>query len=251
MGYNDCEILFCSFFLKQEFEYEYEIYDNYMMFCVKEGEFEFSVADGTPHIIKGGQIVICPPHKKFYRKMIKPSKFCMIKFSADVPENLCENSISVYDIFRFNTDLKALSDCTYCAEAELTPYFKHFCCDIWYSVLSQVDTEQKPLAEAVKYIKNNFTSDISVALVAQKNGYSAVGFINLFKKHYGTTPKNYISNLRINYAKHLLMSTQMSVFQTADMCGYADALYFSRIFKRYVGMPPTEFRKMHTCFCRP
>ncbi len=67
-------------------------------------------------------------------------------------------------------------------------------------------------------------------------------FIRSFKEAYGTTPADYCIRYRISKAKSLLVGTALSVGGIAELCGFSDALYFSRLFKKKVGMTPTEYR---------
>lgn len=63
-----------------------------------------------------------------------------------------------------------------------------------------------------------------------------------FKKHYGVSPIQYLINKRIEYAKHLLNTSNVSIKQIAYLCGFENEYYFSRIFKKIVGLSPTEQR---------
>ena len=58
------------------------------------------------------------------------------------------------------------------------------------------------------------------------------------------TPHRYFSNLRIQHAKRLLMTTSATVEEVADMCGFDNASNFIRLFKQRTNMTPTAFRKI-------
>lgn len=64
-----------------------------------------------------------------------------------------------------------------------------------------------------------------------------------FKRHYGVSPIQYLIGKRIEYATHLLGSSDMSVKQVAYQCGFENEYYFSRIFKKAKGISPTEQRQ--------
>ena len=68
-------------------------------------------------------------------------------------------------------------------------------------------------------------------------------FIRNFKEYAELTPAQYILSLRISNAQTLLESTNYNVTEIADIVGYDNPLYFSRIFKKQSGMSPSEFRK--------
>ena len=68
----------------------------------------------------------------------------------------------------------------------------------------------------------------------------------LFKKEMGVTPLEYMTNLRMKKAETLLVAMwgrDYSVAEIGALCGYDDALYFSRVFKKYFGCSPTAFAK--------
>ena len=68
-------------------------------------------------------------------------------------------------------------------------------------------------------------------------------FIRNFKEYTNSTPAQYLLSLRISNAQTLLETTSYNVTEIADIVGYDNPLYFSRIFKKQVGLSPSEFRK--------
>ena len=68
-------------------------------------------------------------------------------------------------------------------------------------------------------------------------------FIRNFKEYTGSTPAQYLLSLRISNAQTLLESTSYNITEIANIVGYDNPLYFSRIFKKQIGMSPSEFRK--------
>ena len=71
----------------------------------------------------------------------------------------------------------------------------------------------------------------------------------LFKKETGLTPHEYLTAVRMERAEKIILSgmsnrySQFTVGQIAEACGYAEPLYFSRVFKKYFGVSPTEYAK--------
>jgi len=68
-------------------------------------------------------------------------------------------------------------------------------------------------------------------------------FIHNFKQVTQMTPMQYILSLRINNAKYLLENSKYNIMQIANLVGYDNALYFSRLFSKYTGKSPSEYRK--------
>jgi len=63
-----------------------------------------------------------------------------------------------------------------------------------------------------------------------------------FKKHYGVSPLQYLIKKRVDYAKHLLITSPMSIKQVAYQCGFENEYYFSRLFKKLTGISPRQYR---------
>lgn len=91
--------------------------------------------------------------------------------------------------------------------------------------------------KAVSYINANFTGDITIDRVCQEAGISATVFRLLFKRHYQKTPVEYITQLRLEYARNLI-SGGMPVEQAALESGFRDPKYFARTVKKHLGCTP-------------
>lgn len=98
------------------------------------------------------------------------------------------------------------------------------------------------LEPALKYIDENYASEsISVAHLASLCGVSEPYLRRLFCTAFSSSPAVYMRNMRIKHAKRLLRSGEYSVTDVALLSGFSDAAYFSREFKRSVGMSPSEY----------
>ena len=93
-----------------------------------------------------------------------------------------------------------------------------------------------------KYIKENYKRDLSAGDVAGILGYSDVYFSKIFKQLFDDTFINYLTNLRIEKAKVLLKDVSFNIKEVGASVGYTDSNYFTKVFKRAVGMSPSEYR---------
>ena len=96
---------------------------------------------------------------------------------------------------------------------------------------------------AIEYIHSHFKEVVDVDQLARLEHMSCTAFRIAFKKHTGISPNEYIIAQRISVACRLLAQTELSVKEIAGEVGYADQYYFSRIFKKKVGMTPLKYRK--------
>lgn len=101
------------------------------------------------------------------------------------------------------------------------------------------------IAEAVSFIHLNYHLPSNIDTLAQLCGLSRSRFLHVFKERMGTSPLHYQLLFRVEKAKELLAADSLSVLQVAAMVGFEDPFYFSRAFKKLVGMPPAEFRKIN------
>lgn len=99
---------------------------------------------------------------------------------------------------------------------------------------------------AIQYINNHFTEIIKLADLARECCMSPNYFHKLFTAALQTTPANYISLLRMNTALQLLVNNKYSIKEIAFQLGYSDDAYFSRVFKKYYGITPGEYKKKRT-----
>lgn len=96
---------------------------------------------------------------------------------------------------------------------------------------------------AIHFMKENMERRISLQNLLDYVGYSSTHFSTLFKQQVGCSPLAYFNRLKIEYACHLLRTTDMHVNQICYMVGIEDSLYFSRLFSKVMGMPPSEYRE--------
>jgi len=96
-------------------------------------------------------------------------------------------------------------------------------------------------ASALELIRKNYREDISLDAAAESCGLSSFYFCRVFKREHGENFRDYLQRHRIEKAKDLLQRRGVSVADVCFSVGFNDASYFSRTFKLYVGMTPTEF----------
>ncbi|UQZ35732.1 DNA-binding response regulator [Paenibacillus sp. PK3_47] len=96
---------------------------------------------------------------------------------------------------------------------------------------------------ALLYIGQNYKEDISMEQTAEYVNLSPHYFSKLFRLHAGETFIDYVTRLRINEAKRLIAGEQLSLKGICYEVGYKDPNYFSRVFKKSVGITPSEYRQ--------
>ena len=93
--------------------------------------------------------------------------------------------------------------------------------------------------KAIRFITENYADPLTISTVADSVSLNAVYFGALFKKETHYTFRDYLNTVRLNQAEDMLRSGKWNVSEVAQNCGFADVFYFSRIFKKHKGIPPS------------
>lgn len=128
---------------------------------------------------------------------------------------------------------------------ELWEWFMEKILNACQNILGKREEKSNSIIEMSKdYIKNNFNRDISLDEVSRAVNISPYYFSKIFKEGTGKNFIEYLTNIRIEKAKELLSTTEYSMKEICTMCGYSDPNYFSRSFKKNVGVTPTEYKSV-------
>ena len=104
------------------------------------------------------------------------------------------------------------------------------------------DQYSAEVLQSLSYIQDNYGKKISLASVADHVGLSSGYLCRIFKDETGVSINSYINNLRMTRAGELLADKNSYIKEVAISVGFEDQLYFSRLFKRYYGITPSEYR---------
>lgn len=119
--------------------------------------------------------------------------------------------------------------------------------ELYHQINKQSGNKEKLLISRVKnYIDENFAKEITLetaSAIAYMNPYY---FSSFFKKHTGQNFKQYVTEIRVRHALHLLATTDLMIYEIAERCGYNNARHFSDMFKKKIGMLPQEYRQSLT-----
>ncbi len=94
-------------------------------------------------------------------------------------------------------------------------------------------------------LDNEFNKDISLIRLSEEEGVTPEHLCRSFKRAYGDTPVAYLVKLRLTHARRLLLSTDLSVNEIRDCCGFLSSSYFYTAFKRREGMAPGRYREIY------
>lgn len=117
-------------------------------------------------------------------------------------------------------------------------------CARFLTLTNAIPSKKPSLGEATKkYISENFDRKISIKDICRELGCSKSTLLSTFKKQFGVTVGNFLTEYRLGEAKRLLEAGELSINEIAHVTGFYDQSYFSKVFSQKCGMPPSNYRK--------
>lgn len=103
--------------------------------------------------------------------------------------------------------------------------------------------EHPVVTKVVRYIEQHLNQNLTLDLLSGYVHLHPQYLCRLFKQGTGLTITQYVTNLRLQRAKHLIENTACSISEISVSCGFSDANYFARVFKKKEGITPTQYQQ--------
>jgi len=166
----------------------------------------------------------------------------------DTEAILPDTAVGIKDM----AELKPLFSKIYAVwNAKKTGYYTE-CMAILYEIIRKIkhhgekystSAQEAKILPSHNYMTEHFAeNNFDYKKMCAASGLSYDYFKDLFIAKYGTTPVKYVTMLKIEKAKELLITGQYTVTQIAEMCGYDNVYYFSNVFKKQTGVSPRNYR---------
>lgn len=252
VGYEQC---------KKDYQWGPGVRDHFLIHHVVSGKGEYTVNGKTFHLEKGDSFLVYPYTEVSYKADSKdPWKYYWVGFagadaaliihstaftrekpylSACTKEDdllIRQNLLHIYDA-RGNSmeNAVAMTGALYLA---LSYYLK----DASYEN-KENNIYSSYVKKATDYMDTNYSYPITVEEIASYVGVSRSHLFRVFEKHLECSPKEYLTNVRIRQACSLLKNTSLSITAVAMSTGFENNLYFSKAFKKEMGMTPSAYKK--------
>lgn len=103
--------------------------------------------------------------------------------------------------------------------------------------------EERAINGITKYLQEHLAEELSLSVLAKEFNFSAQYVSQLFKNEIGVNFLAYLTNIRMEKAKRLLLSTALSISEISEQSGYGDYRVFTKAFKKFEGITPSQFRR--------
>jgi AraC-like DNA-binding protein len=107
----------------------------------------------------------------------------------------------------------------------------------------KTETKTGVVANSILFMKDNLSKNLKLKELASQSKLSISQYSNLFKQKTSNSPLDFFINLKLQYACKLLDNSDLRINEIAIKLGYIDAFYFSRLFKKFMGVSPKEYRQ--------
>jgi len=112
-----------------------------------------------------------------------------------------------------------------------------------YHTANPINKKEGIIKNSIVYMNSNFDNfEITISEIAEKSFISEVYFRKIYKEVFGISPGRAILEMRIKKAKELLRSGYFSVKEVSQKSGFDNVKYFSTVFKKEVGISPSEYK---------
>lgn len=262
---NECSILWCGKY-HQNWGNELHCHNYFQMVGILSGSGTVYVDDQPYEIEKEQVFLLCPQQLHAIHcgeKNAAPLKMLDVKFTVADPA-LFEDLVRVGDMFHLQDFgwFVRFFDKIIAESAQQRPYYYSIISGYLLEMLVRIvrerlgqpaaaPEEEAPrvatfkgvdVAALMQYIDFNYSRIISLEDLSTLAGVNKTTLISIFKEVYGTTPIRYINRIRLRKAKELLVNTDTSVSEIADLVGFQSIHYFSRFFKAKENCTPMEYR---------
>ena len=197
-------------------------------------------------VLEAGQVYYFNPKDDYTVEELEPGSVLSVHFSTWEPSNQAT----------FFADVESSADCLACLEqleksflsGGTTPQSLSDLYRLMAVVASKVqlpdEMQNHRMAAAKDYMQLHFKEKDCIAQAAAVYGVTPRRFTDLFSKEYGATPNRYIQQLKVKQAERLLVIRDLTLAQIAELCGFSDVYYFSKVFKQETGQNPGALRKL-------
>ncbi len=229
---------------RDKFRMENFIGSDDIFALVESGSF-YAENNGIGFTVSSGEGMLFRKNVLYHRRVIKPIRMFLFRYTAET--HLFDTDyITFKDRGRISSTIRLLNQLNSEILDDNFKYKRH----LFEDIVLQYIAENKSISNAEDELMENFITEIKANLhqkkniseFAEKSGLSYIQFSRRFKRATGLSPSDYITSLRIEKAKDLLINSTLQINRISSSCGFDNEYYFSNFFKKHTGLSPSAFR---------
>ena len=215
------------------------------------GQAEYRFFTGERFVLKGGDTLFLAPNAAY--SIVTENSFCHYTVNFDIHEEDSKADFAKpYYLHRESARIKE----QFCSlvkvwqtkkngyEMRAVGLLYELAQDFFSDgVCETVNSVRHRLVTVKEYLDGSFNEDITLEGLARMADMSVTNFRREWKRAYGKTPIQYRDSVRLYYAKEYLESDYYTVAEIAERCGFDDASYFVRFFKKKTSLTPMTYKK--------
>jgi AraC-like DNA-binding protein len=230
--------------------------DHYLIHYILSGHGVFCCAGKQHRLSTGDGFLVVPSQLVSYTADDKdPWTYCWVGFNGSDAKRLMDQTglLNREPVFHYSednrlerllTDICNASGSSPSEEARMEAGLLLFLAELidqFGKNSPAQDLGYEYVKKAIKFIDYNYSCNITVSSIAASAGISRSHLYRLFMQHISMPPNEYLMRYRIGKAAELLKTGGLTVGEVAYSTGFSDQLYFSRVFRRYMGVPPSRY----------
>ena len=228
-------------------------HSTFYMYLVVNGEGQMHIG-GKSYPLRRGALFITPPHVRHAFEGDADFTYMYVSFTGErahrlTEEYTTEGETPVYYGFEWMIEfwqscIRRVTRANANVLSESVVLYTLSFLSAGQDGTSVPDRSRTLYESMLGYVENHFTdADISLRKLADIFSYTEKYLSHLFKKNMGVNFNAYLTKLRIDYAVKCIAGGMRSISEIAELCGYYDALYFSKVFKRVMEETPLAYMK--------
>lgn len=229
------------------FMYPESAYRGWVILAVDQGTFEYGVEQESGRAAFG-DLVFCPPQAPLRRRSEQPISFYSLVFDpgASVPP---VGKVTLRDQTRLASNFAYIRQYRFHPSETQARILNHVIEDLLFMCetekLGGRPVADAPIRQAAAYIREHCREPLLLQEVARRFGLSQSQFSRRFRAAEGLSPVQYLTGLRLDLAKSLLVESDLTIEAIADRCGFQNGFYLSRVFASHMNVSPSQYRKLH------
>lgn len=259
--FNILEILDYHYF-PEELQYCFNkaCHEYFELFYVQSGTLTITTASAV-HTLSAGDLILYGPDKEHPRQLMKDCACSYLSVSFDMdyddPQRLLDQVFhttnGLRDTLRKIIEQSSLSSLhartlMLCHLQEVVTQLLLLCDELEEKrslsrQSSNPNSQTELLQQILLYMDERVTEPITIEEICHRFFMSRTSLQALFKMHLHLSPKSYLINIKLQKSKELLRESQYTISEIADILGFSSIHYFSRLFKKYFDVSPSEYAR--------